>query len=254
LVFWTFLIGSASLAALPLVTAGFYSKDLILWYAWASGAGSPWLWAAGLAGALLTSLYTFRMVFITFFGRARAQASRAPGLCINIPLLVLAALSIIGGFVQLPESLGDYPLFSRFVSTVLPEPTMARGGFDVELILQITAGLVSLFGIYLAYLFYARVPGYSDALARTHAGATLYRFWLGGWGFDRLYDKLIVEPYVRMARADRDDVIDLIYDGIAALTRGLHRMTSRTQTGQLRWYASGIAVGAVLTLALVLFL
>ena len=67
-IFWTFLIGSASLAALPLVTAGFYSKDQILWFAWSSGNGSPWLWIAGFVGAFLTSLYTFRMVFITFFG------------------------------------------------------------------------------------------------------------------------------------------------------------------------------------------
>ncbi|MFN2185563.1 MAG: NADH-quinone oxidoreductase subunit L, partial [Anaerolineae bacterium] len=61
--FWTFLIGSASLAAIPLVTAGFYSKDQILWASWASETGSAWLWTAGLIGALLTSLYAFRMVF-----------------------------------------------------------------------------------------------------------------------------------------------------------------------------------------------
>ena len=66
--FWTFLIGSASLAALPVVTAGFYSKDLILFEAWSSVLGGPWLWLAGLVGALLTSVYTFRMVFLTFFG------------------------------------------------------------------------------------------------------------------------------------------------------------------------------------------
>ena len=66
--FWTFLIGSASLAALPIVTAGFYSKDLILFEAWSSVLGGPWLWLAGLVGALLTSVYIFRMVFLAFFG------------------------------------------------------------------------------------------------------------------------------------------------------------------------------------------
>ena len=71
LTFWTFLIGSASLAALPLITAGFYSKDLIIWQAFASVRGGPWLWAAALAGALLTALYTFRMVFLTFDGPLR---------------------------------------------------------------------------------------------------------------------------------------------------------------------------------------
>ncbi len=76
LTFWTFLVASASLAAVPLVTAGFYSKDLILFEAWSSTAGSPWLWAAGLVGALLTSIYTFRMVFLTFFGQAHQQVGR----------------------------------------------------------------------------------------------------------------------------------------------------------------------------------
>src|SRR5215510_5525264 len=79
LTFWTFLAGAASLAALPLVTAGFYSKDLILWETWSSPKGGPRLWAAGLIGALLTAVYTFRMVFITFFGEARRQVSKTPG-------------------------------------------------------------------------------------------------------------------------------------------------------------------------------
>src|SRR5205814_1532287 len=69
--FWTFLIGAASLAALPLVTAGFYSKDLILAEAWTSPQGSFWLWLGGLVGALLTAIYTFRLVFVTFFGEAK---------------------------------------------------------------------------------------------------------------------------------------------------------------------------------------
>jgi NADH-quinone oxidoreductase subunit L len=75
-----------------------------------------------------------------------------------------------------------------------------------------------------------------------------------GWGFDRLYDHLIVQPYVWIARADKDDFIDLIYDAIAALVRGLYRVASRTQTGQLRWYATGIALGAVIMLAIVVWL
>ena len=66
--FWTFLIGGCSLAGLPLVTAGYFSKDFILWGAWSSREGSPWLWAAGIIGVLLTALYTFRLIFLVFFG------------------------------------------------------------------------------------------------------------------------------------------------------------------------------------------
>ena len=113
--FWTFLIGSASLAALPLFTAGFYSKDLILWQAWSSAGGNAWLWAAGWAGAILTGLYIFRVVFLVFFGEARTAMppeTRRPGLRITIPLIVLAALSLVGGWIETPPFLGNLTLFS----------------------------------------------------------------------------------------------------------------------------------------------
>ena len=113
LVFWTFLIGALSLSALPLVTAGFYSKDLILWDVWSSREGSPWLWAAGLAGALLTSLYSFRMVFLTFFGEAKTGVNGKTGIVMSVPIVILAVLSLTGGFVELP--------LTGFLSTALPQ-------------------------------------------------------------------------------------------------------------------------------------
>ncbi len=153
-VFWTFLIGSASLSALPLVTAGFYSKDLILWKAWSSGSGSMALWAAGLFGAFITSIYTFRMVFLTFFGELKTPVSHKPGAKMLAPLIILAVLSIIGGFVELPETLGNQPLFSNFLRTVFSEkaiePVVGEG------MLQIIASIVSLSGIFIAYLFFVR--------------------------------------------------------------------------------------------------
>ncbi|MFH1144546.1 MAG: NADH-quinone oxidoreductase subunit L, partial [Candidatus Eisenbacteria bacterium] len=106
LVFWTFLIGSASLSALPLVTAGFYSKDLILFEAWSAPLGSPWLWAAGLAGALITAVYSFRLVFRVFAGPLKTPVTRRPGYAVTIPLVALAVLALIGGFVEMPATLG----------------------------------------------------------------------------------------------------------------------------------------------------
>jgi len=193
-------------------------------------------------------------VFITFFGQARAQVSGALGTCIMLPLVVLAVLSIVGGFVELPDTLGRYTLFSEFLSSALPAASGAPDVSGSELVLQVIAAVASLAGIYLAYLLYVRVPGYVDALARTEAGAAVQRFWYSGWGFDWLYDKSIVQPYLWIARADKDDFVDLIYDGIAAIVRALYRMMVRTQTGQLRWYATGIALGAVVTLAIVVLL
>ena len=78
-VFWTFLIGSMSLASLPLISSGFYSKDLILWSAFASEKGSKVLWLAGFAGAFITGIYTFRMVIMTFFGEEKTHVHKKPG-------------------------------------------------------------------------------------------------------------------------------------------------------------------------------
>ena len=110
--FWTFLIGGCALAGLPLITAGYYSKDLIVWERWQSAAGSSGLWTAGIAGVFLTSLYTFRLIFVVFFGRVRTHVSRRPGFAMSLPVIVLAGLSIVGGFDRAP--------FARFIATALP--------------------------------------------------------------------------------------------------------------------------------------
>jgi NADH-quinone oxidoreductase subunit L len=252
--FWTFLVASGSLAALPLVTAGFYSKDLILWDAWSSPSGSPWLWAAGLVGALLTSLYTFRMVFVTFFGEAKQQVHKKPGLRMQIPLIVLGVLSVVGGFVELPDTLGNLPLFTSFMHSALPALNTSAG-VSAELILQIIAAAVSLTGVLAAYLLFMRAPNLVASAVRTASwGNVLHRFWFAGWGFDWLYGTFIVRPFVWLARINKGDVVDLIYSGIAWLSQSLHHLLSLTQTGKVRWYAMGIATGAVVAIAIVVFL
>jgi NADH-quinone oxidoreductase subunit L len=254
LTFWTFLIGAASLSALPLVTAGFYSKDLILFQAWTSRAGSRWLWTAGLAGAFLTSLYTFRMVFIAFFGEPKSKVSRRPGARMAIPLLVLAALSLIGGFVELPADLGNMPLFSEFLSTALPAPPSAAGDPHTEILLQCIAGLVSVSGIVLAFFIFLRRPDYAESLSTARLGSLLQHLWFRGWGFDWIYDRLIVRPFVWVARINKDDFIDLLPLGALWAGRELNRALGRSQTGKVRWYAMGIVIGAIVTLAMAVLL
>ncbi len=253
LTYWTFLIGSCSLAALPLVTAGFYSKDLILWFAWATNRGSVWLWLAGIAGAFLTSLYTFRMVFLTFFGPQHTAVSRRPGLRMQIPLVTLAVLSIVGGFVEIPAQLGNLPLFSEFMRPVLPEPHLAAG-LGTSNILMAVSGIIVLAGILLAYVVFLRKPAIAEQLTATAWGATLHRFWFSGWGFDWVYDRLIVRPYVRLAEWSRGDVADAGIGAVAAITAALSRALTVTETGRVRWYAMGIAGGAAVVVALVVFL
>ncbi len=272
IVFWTFLIGSASLAALPLVTAGFYSKDLILWRAWSSAGGNPWLWAAGWGGAILTGLYIFRVVFLVFFGEARTAmppGTARPGLRITLPLIVLAAFSLVGGWIETPPFLGNLTLFSSFVQHALPPAQAVHGEKNDETILELLAIAASLGGIALAYLLFLRYPAFLQGMMLIPAFARIREFWQSGWGFDRFYEFLFVRPYLWLAHADRRDVIDniykmalscmlrwlqkvdphdvinTIYNGLAGLCLFLHRALSATQSGQVRRYAAAIATGSI---------
>ncbi|MBN2366912.1 MAG: NADH-quinone oxidoreductase subunit L [Calditrichaeota bacterium] len=252
--FWTFLIGSASLAALPIVTAGFYSKDLILWYAWAGEQGNFWLWLAGFAGAFITAIYTFRMVFVTFYGKRKSEISHKPGKRMLIPLVILAVFSIIGGLVETPHTLGHIQLFSKMLENVLPSTGILHSGISEELILQIVTALLALLGIYLAYYLWLKKFSLVQKITQVKLLATSQRFFFSGWGFDWLYDRLFVFPAVWLARINRRDFIDLFYDGIADANRYFHQELRKTQSGQIRWYALGILIGALITLTIVVFI
>ncbi|HTH98913.1 MAG TPA: NADH-quinone oxidoreductase subunit L [Stellaceae bacterium] len=233
--FWSFLIGSASLAALPLVTAGFYSKEAILAGAWAAGPAGKMLWGAGLVGAFLTSLYIFRAVFIVFFGEAKTHISGRYGWCILVPLAVLSVLAVVGGFIETPAR-----LFSRQLAPVFGTAATAPEVTG----LMILAALVALAGIGLAALLYLRP-------VQEPADTFLRRFLRNDWGFDALYDWLLVRPFLWAARLNSRDIVDRIYDGVAAFMQLCHRGLKQTQTGRVRWYAAGLTVGSVAIVALV---
>jgi NADH-quinone oxidoreductase subunit L len=251
--FWTFLIGAASLAALPLVTAGFYSKDLILYQAWASPLGSPWLWAAGLVGAVLTGLYTFRMVFLAFFGEAKSPVNRRPGMAVRIGLIVFAFFSLTAGFLQMPALIAHVTLFSDFLARSLPASPAVTVPFNIEVILFADALLAPVAGAAAAWWLFLRRPGLTDRAVRNRAGAALHRFWFAGWGFDALYGALVVRPFLFAARINRDDGVDLFYGGLAWCTVQLSAVLSRTQSGLVRRYALVVLLGAAAALGLTLY-
>ena len=253
-VFWTFLIGSASLAGLPLITAGFYSKDLILWQAWSSEKGSAWLWAAGILAAFMTAIYIFRVVFVVFFGEERTHAEKSPGRPMLLPLVILAFLALTSGFVEIPKSLGGFHLFSLFMSTALPAEIEGASVHGNELLFGLIAGIVALAGIFLAYLFYLRKPEYAAALSRAGGRVTVQRFLFSGWGFDWLYERFFVRPFVWIARSNKRDFIDEFYSGLAALHRGLYTLFSSTETGRVRLYAGGIVAGTIILVAIAVLL
>jgi NADH-quinone oxidoreductase subunit L len=253
--FWTFLIGSGALSAVPLVTAGFYSKDRIIWLSYASlTGGHGWLLAAALAGALLTSLYTFRLVFRVFFGPAHSPVHRRPGWSMKTPLVVLAILSLIAGFIEMPRTLGNTHLFSDFLQSALPAPSIPAGREAAEGLIGIISMVVSLAGIGVIYLLVLYRPQLTDRLQRSALGAALQDFWFSGWGFDALYERVLVRPYIRLAQVIRSDFIDRFFSTIARLIRAGHQGLSVTQSGFLRAYAMGIAAGAILILGMVVFL
>jgi len=227
--YWTFLIAGCSLAGLPIVTAGFYSKDWII----ASAAGNTALWVAALVGALLTSLYIYRLIFLVFFGPRHMPVAVKPGLAMVIPAWVLAVLSIGGGFGR-----------AHFAALV----TQAAVGAESSALTSGLASLAFLAGLVLAWAWWKRA-----AVARP-APTFVERFWYAGWGFDWLYDRLFVRPAMSAAAIGRGDFIDGFYRGIARWFGAASRALSRTESGNLRWYAAAIAAGTALFLAIAVFL
>ncbi|MFY1054506.1 NADH-quinone oxidoreductase subunit L [Ectopseudomonas khazarica] len=240
LAYASFVVGGAALAALPLLTAGFYSKDEILWEAFASGHGG--LLYAGLTGAFLTSIYTFRLIFIAFHGEQKTEAHAGHGIAHNLPLLVLIVLStFIGAWITPP------------LAGVLPESAGHAGG-EAKHSLELLSGLIAVSGIVIAALLFLGQRRFASAVAQSAPGRLLSAWWFAAWGFDWLYDKLFVRPYLLLCHLLRRDPIDRSIGLIPLLARGGNAALVRSETGQVRWYAASIAGGAVLVLAAILFL
>ena len=244
--FWTFLIAGCSLAGLPFITAGFFSKDLIIWEAWSANHGHPGFWIAGVFGALLTSLYTFRLIFRVFFGPVGTPVTKRPGYAMTIPLVILAFFSIVAGYLKQP--------LLGFLDSVLPPTIATHTGGLTEIRCEAIVALAFVIGLYFAYLFHLGKRSLSEALVQNPVGSMLHQWWFAGWGFDWIYEKVFVEPFIWAAQINKSDFVDAFYRGVAQLTELFYRGLSRTQTGRLRWYAAGMAVGSVLFLAMVLFL
>jgi NADH-quinone oxidoreductase subunit L len=250
--FWTFLIAGCSLAGLPLITAGFYSKGLIIYETQASPQGSTTLWVLAVIGVLLTSLYTFRMIFVAFLGKPKTAIGHKPRFSKKIPCVVLGVLSVVGGFVETPRFLGDAHYFTDYLHSALPAVGGAVPASMSELSSELWVTLAFVVGLVAAYYFYIRQPSAAEVLRRPALGDALHRFWHSDWGMDWLYDRVFVRPIMWFARVDKADAVDSIYDGIAAVSRGFYRGLRTTETGRVRWYAAGIVAGSVIFVAIVL--
>ncbi len=244
--FWTFLAGGCALAGLPFISAGYFSKDLIIWDAWSAQGGHPAFWIAGMAGALLTSLSTFRIIFRVFFGAVITPVTKKPGYRMKAPLAVLGFLAVVGGYLKTP--------LLTFLHSALPNTfEVHRPGLS-ESESEVLAGLVFLIGLYFAYLFHLQKRSLADCLVSNSFGRRLHQWWFADWGFDWIYDKAFVQPFIFLANVNKRDFVDAVYTGIADLTEYSWRLLSGTESGRARWYAAAMAAGSVLFVAMVLFL
>jgi NADH-quinone oxidoreductase subunit L len=236
--FWSFIIGSAALAALPF-TSGFYSKDEILLAALAVEGPGLLLWIGGVIGAFFTGIYSFRLVFVVFFGDSKAhhEAKEEASLSMAVPLIVLMVLALLGGWIQVPLD----AVFSQGAGHEEEHVSLLVHGFMIA---------APLMGIGISYLFYMSKVFDVDKLMTNRVANSLHRFWFSGWGMDALYQWIFVNPFLYLARINRSDLIDGFYALLVSITRTAHLMLARTQTGYLGWYALSMAVGLVVIITL----
>jgi len=227
-----FLIGTVALVALPF-TSGFFSKEEILASALEHHEGGYLLWLFGVAGAFMTGLYSFRLYFLVFWGDKTHDGHEVMGWHLQGPLVVLAILSLIGGYFTIP------------VAEIFPEVEEHHPSLFY---MAIMIGLPFL-GILAAWLVFVQKKLDTTKLV-AGIGGSIHTFWRTQWGMDWLYDRIIVAPYVGLARLNRNDFIDSIYNGTAKVTLFLHGLVSDTQTGQLRWYAITVAGGLLLVVSI----
>jgi NADH-quinone oxidoreductase subunit L len=254
--FPVFLVGALAISGVPFLS-GFFSKDAILTSAFAGGHYV--IYGLGLAGAILTALYMFRLIYLTFYGEERAP--HAPGhqvhespLTMTVPLVVLAAFSVLAGFVGLPIFFGRRSdLFGRFLESVFPAEAHHLA-LSTEIGLILAATVSALLGIGLAYLFYRRSPGAPASLARRFPG--IYRLLVGKYYVDEAYDAAVVRPLVRgsewVYRHFDLGVIDGALDGAAGAAGSAGRGLNILQSGLLRDYALAFLLGAILFLGFLL--
>ena len=266
--YWTFLIACLAIAALP-PFSGFFSKDQILWEAYASPYGGVFFWAAGVATAGITSFYMFRLFFITFHGERRvakepaalehpaAHGHAAGGVhesppVMTWPLILLAVLSLAGGWIGIPALFGGGDHWNHFLAPVLGSPLAAEHGAPheaaTELLFTGISLLVSLGGIALAYQFYVRRPSVPAALAERWRG--LHQVVLNKYYVDEMYGLVFVRPLVAASTEFLWKVVDVmaidgIVNGVAERTRGMGDTLRRMQSGHIRSYAGWLLLGAV---------
>jgi NADH-quinone oxidoreductase subunit L len=273
--FITFFISVLAIAGFP-PFAGFFSKDEILWLA---ASNEHWgIWFFAVCGAGLTAFYMFRQLFMTFYGKCRADHHTQEHLhespqVMTLPLVVLAIGAVFAGFIGLPGVLGGSQ-FAQWLEPVIHAHEEAHASHALEWGLMAVSVSVASFGAFIAYLMYRR-EALSPEIFANLAGGFLYRLFDRKWYFDEIYQAIFVNGTLLLARLGSlfdQYIIDGIVDGSAALVRfaawlnglfdqyiidgmvnavanitfGIGNKFRRVQTGNINSYLYGILIAVVL--------
>jgi len=267
---WTYvtmLTATLAIAGFP-PFAGFFSKDSILLSTFENEYGGRnvgyALYGFGLATALLTAFYMFRLIFLTFHGRPRfdehkVHVHESPNNMLA-PLMVLALLSIVGGWLAAPAMLGTGPdYFSKFLQPVFGGVEAAGAEAEarsLEVTLAIVAVLTALLGAAVAYWLYLKRPEKTDALAKSLKPA--YSTLLNKYYVDELYAAVVVKPLLWISTnvlwkgadiAGIDGAVNGIAEGATAIGDGVRH----AQSGNTRSYAVWVVVGALVVIGVIFF-
>jgi NADH-quinone oxidoreductase subunit L len=266
--YWTFLAGCIAIAGVP-GFSGFFSKDEIMWRVFANYGGSLSFWAIGAVTAGLTAFYMFRMFFNTFHGESRASEEvkhhihESPRV-MTIPLMILAVLSVVGGWVGWPSILGGAnrfeawmePVFGRGKETAAPALGFVTNAYasgpeaatsSPEAMLMLAAVIIAFAGIFIAYYCYIRHPEIPKNFVRTFPA--VFRTVNNKYYVDELYQALFVRGLFALAgfckRVVDEIIIDGTVNGIAWLLRGIGSLIRLFQAGYVQGYAFGMLLGAI---------
>jgi len=259
--FWTMFIATFAITGIP-GFAGFFSKDEILDAARSGPNANIWLWLLGLIGAGLTSFYMFRLIFLTFFGKPRydeheVHVHESPR-NMTVPLIFLAILSTVGGWVAAPHLVGGTDYFEKFLHPVFTAYAPAGAETAAEaaepagmMLLHALIGwpvVVALVGLLVAWWFYLKSPQTPKKLAeslRAPYALVLHKYYV-----DELYNAAIIRPLLWIStnvfwHAVDETVIDGTVNGVARVARESGSQLREIQSGNARSYATWVVIGAV---------
>jgi NADH-quinone oxidoreductase subunit L len=266
--FWTMFMATLAIAGAP-GFSGFFSKDEILSEA---QRVSPVLWGLGVLTAGLTSFYMFRLLFLTFFGTERydehhVHVHESPK-SMTIPLIVLAILSVCGGWMAAPQLVGGVNYFQRFLAPVLHAPIVfidtvtnipGLNGTAAAILAALLGApvIAGLLGFLLAWWFYIKSPETPKKLAASLAGP--YKLLSGKYFIDEIYLAAIVRPLVWISdkvlwHAVDERAIDGTVNGVALVSRETGDRLRHANTGNIRSYATWIVLGVLVFTSLLLWM